>query len=183
MALIVGLGNPGREYEGSRHNIGFAAVDKLAGLLGAPPWKRQHEALVSRGRHGERGYLLAKPQTYMNASGRAVQKLLAYYRIPLAECLVVVDDMDLALGKIRQRERGSDGGHKGLRSIIEALGTQDFKRIRIGIGRPAGRGDVVSFVLGRSRKDRAALDEAAETAARLALDYLTTGEFTNWSSP
>lgn len=182
MVLIVGLGNPGKEYEGSRHNLGFQVVDRLAALVQAPPWKRQRDALVARGSHQGRSYLLAKPQTYMNASGRAVQALLHYYRIPLEECLVVVDDLDLAPGKIRQRVEGSDGGHRGLRSIIQMVGSQTFKRIRIGIGRPPEKGGVVSYVLGGGRDDEV-LTAAVEDAARLALDFMETGRFENWSSP
>lgn len=182
MVLVVGLGNPGKEYESSRHNLGFRVVERLAELVGAEGWKRQHEALVVRGRHAGRPYLLAKPQTYMNHSGQAVQALLHYYRIELADCLVVVDDLDLEPGKIRQRSSGSDGGHRGLRSIIEQVGSQAFKRIRIGIGRPPGaaRGNVVSYVLGGGKDEM--LDEAVETAARQALAFVETGQFENWSA-
>ena len=182
MVLIVGLGNPGKEYARSRHNLGFQVVDRLAALLQAPPWKRQHDGLVTRGTHGGRAYLLAKPQTYMNASGRAVQGLLHYYRIPLEECCVVVDDLDLAPGKIRQRVAGSDGGHRGLRSIIAMVGSEAFKRIRIGIGRPPDKRSVVSYVLGGGMDDDAVLADAVERAAQLALDFVETGRFENWSS-
>lgn len=183
MLLIVGLGNPGQEYASSRHNLGFQVVDRLAERLGERGWKRQHDAEVLRGHCQGRAYLLAKPQTFMNHSGRAVQALLHYYRIELADCLVVVDDLDLEPGKIRLRESGSDGGHRGLRSIIQSVGSQAFKRMRIGIGRPpgAGRGNVVSYVLGG--KPDEALTEAVEEGARLALEYLETGRFENWSSP
>lgn len=181
MVLIVGLGNPGKEYEGSRHNLGFRVVDRLAAMLRAPAWKRQHEALVTRGSSQGRAYLLAKPQTYMNDSGRAVQALLHYYRIALSDCLVIVDDLDLEPGKIRQREQGSDGGHRGLRSIVGSVGSRDFKRIRIGIGRPPDKANVVSYVLGGGR-DVETLDAAVEEAAQRALAYLETGRFENWSS-
>ncbi len=182
MLLIVGLGNPGKEYEGSRHNLGFQVVDRLAAALRAGAWKRQHDALVTRGSHQGRAYLLAKPQTFMNHSGRAVQALLHYYRIPLADCLVIVDDLDLEPGRIRMRGEGSAGGHRGLRSIIDSVGSQAFKRVRIGIGRPPDKANIVSYVLGGER-DAEGLDEAMEQAARLALDYLETGKFENWSSP
>ena len=182
MVLIVGLGNPGKEYERSRHNLGFQVVDRLAGLVRAPAWKRQHDSLVVRGSHQGRAYLLAKPQTFMNRSGQAVQALLHYYRIELADCLVIVDDLDLEPGRIRQRLDGSDGGHRGLRSIIESVGSRAFKRIRIGIGRPPEKSSVVSYVLG-GECDARELDAALEQAARLALDYLETGKFENWSSP
>jgi peptidyl-tRNA hydrolase, PTH1 family len=181
MLLIVGLGNPGREFEGSRHNLGFQVVDRLAGLLRTPAWKRQHDALVARGSHAGRAYLLAKPQTYMNHSGRAVQALLHYYRVAQEDCLVVVDDLDLEPGRIRQRESGSDGGHRGLRSVIESLGSRDFKRIRIGIGRPPEKRSVVSYVLGGGNEE--VLAEAVERSAQMALEFLETGRFENWSSP
>jgi PTH1 family peptidyl-tRNA hydrolase len=182
MVLIVGLGNPGEEYSGSRHNLGFQVVERLAALLATPPWKRQFDALAARGTWGGRGYLLVKPQTYMNRSGRAVQALLHYYRIALDDCLVIVDDLDLPPGKIRQRVEGSDGGHRGLRSIIEAVGGKGFKRIRIGIGRPVDQRNVVSYVLGGG-PDSEALDRAVEEAARLAQAFIETGRFENWSSP
>jgi peptidyl-tRNA hydrolase, PTH1 family len=182
MLLIVGLGNPGKEYETSRHNLGFQVVDRLAAILRAPAWKRQHDALVTRGSQQGRAWLLAKPQTYMNHSGRAVQALLHYYRIALADCLVVVDDLDLEPGKIRMRAEGSDGGHRGLRSIIQMVGSPAFKRIRIGIGRPPDKGNVVSYVLGGGAHDET-LGAAVEQAVRLAQTYLETGRFENWSSP
>ena len=181
MVLIVGLGNPGKEYEGSRHNLGFQVVERLAAIVQAPPWKRQHDALVSRGSYQGQAYLLAKPQTYMNNSGRAVQALLHYYRVPLDECLVIVDDLDLEPGRIRQRIGGSDGGHRGLRSIIESVGSHGFKRIRIGIGRPPDKDNVVSYVLGGKRDE--SLETALDEATQLALSYLETGRFENWSSP
>jgi PTH1 family peptidyl-tRNA hydrolase len=181
MRLIVGLGNPGKEYEGSRHNLGFQVLDRMAARLGAPAWKRQHEALVARGTHQGQAYLLAKPQTYMNNSGRAVQALLHYYRVPLSECLVIVDDLDLPPGRIRQRTEGSDGGHLGLRSIIEMVGSQAFKRVRIGIGRPEGPRSVVSHVLGGPAAEEE-LTSSVEEAARLALAYLESGQFENWST-
>jgi len=182
MRLIVGLGNPGKEYEGSRHNLGFQVLDRMAERLGAPAWKRQQGALVARGTYQGAAYLLAKPQTFMNNSGQAVQALLHYYRVDLSDCLVIVDDLDLPPGRIRQRAEGSDGGHRGLRSIIQLVGSQAFKRIRIGIGRPADRRSVVSHVLG-GPGDAQELTDAVEEAARLALEYLETGTFENWSTP
>ncbi|HKI99917.1 MAG TPA: aminoacyl-tRNA hydrolase [bacterium] len=182
MVLIVGLGNPGKEYERSRHNLGFLVVDRLAEMLQAPAWKRQHNALVTRGSRDGRAWLLAKPQTYMNHSGEAVQALLHYYRVPLPECLVIVDDLDLQPGKIRMRAEGSDGGHRGLRSIIQQVGSRAFKRMRIGIGRPPEKANVVSYVLGGGSSDET-LNAAVEEAARLVLAYVETGRFENWSSP
>lgn len=193
MILIVGLGNPGGKYEKSRHNLGFRAVDILAETLQAPTWKAHSwkgpgESQLCKGSHQGRAYLLAKPQTFMNDSGRAVQSLLAYYKIPLENLLVIVDDLDLEPGKIRQRNEGSDGGHRGLRSIIGAVNTKQFKRMRIGIGRPKSedgrkiRANIVSFVLGRNKKEDELLENAIHDGSRLALRFLETGEFENWSS-
>ena len=182
MVFIVGLGNPGRKYEKTRHNLGFRVADRLAVQLGAPPWKTHGQSLVIKGQTGGRPYLLAKPQTFMNHSGMAVKELLAYYKIPLADCLVIVDDLDLALGKVRQRHTGSDGGHLGLRSIIEMVASRDFKRIRIGIGRPPGNGNVISHVLGGSREEETMLEGAMDEAARMAREFLESGNFENLSS-
>ena len=157
-------------------------LERLAGRLGAPAWKRHGETLVSKGILGRRKYLLAKPQTFMNHSGRAVAELLAYYKIPLENCLAVVDDLELAPGLVRQRQTGSDGGHRGLRSIIESVGSQQFKRIRIGIGRPPHQGNVVSHVLSMSKEDAEKLDTAVEIAVGLALDFAETGVFENFSA-
>ena len=181
MVLIVGLGNPGRKYEKSRHNLGFRVLEGLAERLGAPPWKTHGESLVAKGQWGRRPFLLAKPQIFMNNSGQAVARILAYYKISLEDCLAVVDDLELAPGKVRQRRSGSDGGHRGLRSIIQSVGGQDFKRIRIGIGRPPKNANVVSYVLGGSMEDRAQLESGVEKAAELAFKFVETGDFENYS--
>ncbi|MDH5751734.1 MAG: aminoacyl-tRNA hydrolase [Deltaproteobacteria bacterium] len=183
MRIIVGLGNPGKAYEESRHNLGFWVVDKMAELLGVSGWKNQHEALVARVEAQGAPGLLVKPQTYMNSSGRAVAALVRFYKIPLEDCLVVVDDLELPPGRIRQRPQGSDGGHNGLRSIIAETGGSRFKRIRIGIGRPEHKGQVTSHVLAAVGEDREALEQAVENAARSALEFLKDGSFESWSSP
>jgi PTH1 family peptidyl-tRNA hydrolase len=145
--LIVGLGNPGREYEKTRHNIGFRCVDAIAAAHGLAFAKRQSKALVADGLIAERKVLLVKPQTYMNLSGEAVRGLLDFYRIPLENLLAVSDDLDIPIGTLRIREKGGAGGQKGLKSISEHLGTRDFARMRIGIGRPPGRMDPIDYVL------------------------------------
>ena len=183
MRLVAGLGNPGKTYEESRHNLGFWVVDRMAQQMGYTGWRTQHDSLVARCNPGDSPALLVKPQTYMNHSGRAIASLLNYYRIPLESCLIVVDDLDLEPGKLRLRENGSDGGHRGLRSIIELVGSREFKRIRIGIGRPADKRQVVSFVLGSSPEETAVLEQAVDEAARLGRIFLETGKFENWSSP
>lgn len=181
MRLIIGLGNPGPEYEGTRHNLGFAVVERVAALAGTSGWKEHLEARILKGHAGSAPFMLAQPQTFMNASGRAVAALMRYYKIEAADILVITDDLDLAPGKVRLRMSGSDGGHKGLRSITEHLGTPDFKRIRLGIGRPTHKGAVVSFVLAVDKETQEELDNAVEEAARQVMAFIQTGGFENHS--
>lgn len=146
--LIVGLGNPGREYENTRHNVGFRSADALVkanGLSFAP--KKQSKAKVAEGTIAGKRVLIAKPQTFMNLSGSSVQGLAAFYKIPPGHILVILDDLDLPLGTLRIRSKGGSGGHNGVNDIIQRLGTQDFPRIRFGIGRPPGRMDPAAYVL------------------------------------
>ncbi|PPD58885.1 aminoacyl-tRNA hydrolase [Dehalogenimonas etheniformans] len=151
MKLIVGLGNPGREYSGTRHNIGFAVLSELARKHGINFDKRCCHSRAGEGRIGEQLVVLAKPQTYMNLSGDAVAALARKYKIKPADILVVHDDLDLPLGKIRIRANGSAGGHNGLKSIIASIGSMDFGRLKIGIGRPetpdSDRSEVIDHVL------------------------------------
>ncbi len=166
MKLIVGLGNPGREYEGSRHNIGFETLDLLAERNQIQVRHRLHRALYGRGWVKGVECLLAKPQTFMNASGEAVVRLLFYYRIQPSKLLVICDDLALDLGRIRLRRKGSDGGHKGLASIISHLHTSEFARLRIGIGQPPPELGAVDYVLGRfTSQERPIADEAVARAA------------------
>ncbi len=155
--LIVGLGNPGREYEKTRHNIGFRCVDAIAAAYGFKFGKKQSKALVADGVIAGQKVLLAKPQTYMNLSGEAVRGLMDFYKIPLANLLVITDDLDIPAGTLRIREKGGAGGQKGLKSIIAHLGTQEFARMRVGIGRPPGRMDPAAYVLQDFDKSEAIL--------------------------
>ena len=153
MKLIVGLGNPGRRYEGTRHNVGFDVVDTLARRHGAE-WEaapRGVEALVGRWRQADT--VLAKPLTYMNLSGAAVIGLLQFYKIEPADLLVLVDEVHLELGRLRIRRSGSAGGHNGLKSIIASLGSMEFARLRIGVGRGDDRRDLADHVLSRFDAD------------------------------
>lgn len=164
--LVVGLGNPGARYTNTRHNVGFMVLDRLARRAGAPLTRRQCGALVAVAKVAGQRACLTKPQTYMNLSGEAVACLLRYYKVSPADLLVVYDDRDLPLGRIRLREKGSAGGHRGVESIIAALGTSDLPRLRIGIGRPSEM-DAVDHVLGGfSAEERptaeTALDRAVE---------------------
>lgn len=148
LALVVGLGNPGAEYASHRHNVGFQVVDALArdhGLRFAR--EKMARAQVARGRIGSRGVVLVKPQTFMNLSGQSVRRVSRLYKIPPQQILVVYDDLDLPLGRLRLRPEGGSGGHKGMRSIIDLLGTQAFPRLRIGIDRPPGQMDPADYVL------------------------------------
>jgi peptidyl-tRNA hydrolase, PTH1 family len=156
--LIVGLGNPGRQYARTRHNAGFMLAERLAGRWQAR-WEldRGLEARWAKVRRGERTVLLSQPQTFMNASGRAVAGLLNYHRVATEQLLVVVDDADLPLGKLRLRGEGSSGGHHGLGSVEASLGTRQYARLRIGIGRVADdRREIMDHVLSRFADDEAA---------------------------
>lgn len=158
--LIVGLGNPGKEYENTRHNVGFMVLDTL--LRGRSEWRREGawDALVA----SWDGAIFCKPQTYMNLSGRSVAGLVRFFKIPIESILVVSDDMALPLGKLRIRLRGSAGGHNGLKSIFESLDTSEVARLRVGIGEPPGA-EAVGHVLGRfSQSEEAALSEALARA-------------------
>jgi PTH1 family peptidyl-tRNA hydrolase len=145
--LIIGLGNPGPEYSLTRHNLGFLVVDELAGRLDAKKFKRsKHHALVADARDGDTPLVLAKPQTYMNESGRAVAALARYYRLPPDRIVVAHDELDLPFGTVRVKLGGGTAGHNGVASVVETIGP-GFARVRLGIGRPAGRKDPVVWVL------------------------------------
>lgn len=174
--LIVGLGNPGREYANSRHNVGFMALNNLAGKLGEPFNKVESKALISKCTYQDRHLVLAKPQTYMNLSGRAVSSLLRYYKVPLEHLLVAYDDVDLPLGTIRLRPGGGSAGQKGMQSIIEQLGTEEFGRLRIGIGRPPGRMEAAAYVLQDfNRNEQEELSMVLNSATSAILTFITEG--------
>ena len=166
MFLIVGLGNPGRRYGGTRHNIGFDIVDELARRHRAE-WEaapRGVEALVARWRLAETVFV--KPLTFMNLSGQAIVSLLQFYKIDLSGLLIVVDDVNLELGRLRTRSRGSAGGHNGLKSVIAALGSEEFARLRVGVGRGDGRRDLADHVLAKFDAEERTI--VAETVSRTA---------------
>jgi PTH1 family peptidyl-tRNA hydrolase len=144
--LIVGLGNPGRKYARHRHNVGFQCLDRLAKAHNLSFSRRRANASLTLGEIADVRVVLARPLTYMNLSGQAVRPLVSFYKLSLEDILVIYDDLDLPLGTIRLRPEGGSGGHKGMRSIIEALGSQAFPRLRVGIGRPPGN-DAISYVL------------------------------------
>ena len=175
MKLIVGLGNPGSEYENTRHNTGFLTLDKLADKLNVSVSRRAFNALTGKTDYKGEKIILMKPQTYMNNSGEAVGKAVRYYRLdPAKDVIVVYDDLDLPVGKIRLREKGSAGGHNGIKSIIAHLGTNEFNRIRIGIG-SVSREDTIDYVLGNmGGEDRKLWQEAMETASDALRESLAT---------
>jgi len=147
MKLIVGLGNPGPHYELTRHNVGFMVVDLVADMLNTDFKLSKHQALVAEGRLDKEKILLVKPQTFMNSSGQAVLALLNWYKLSPHEVIVVYDDLDLAVGRIRIRDKGSAGGQKGMSNIISLLGTEEITRLRVGIGRPPAGWEAADYVL------------------------------------
>ena len=165
MKVIVGLGNPGREYAQTKHNVGFMLVDALAEKLGIANWHEKFDALMAEGRMGTEKILLVKPQTYMNDSGRAVGPLMNWYKLMPEQLIVVHDDMDIPAGTIRIRKKGSAGGHNGIKSILAHVGDEHFSRVRMGIGRPLPGWTVINHVL-------APFQEEDVPKIREAIEYL-----------
>ena len=174
--LLIGLGNPGREYRDTRHNVGFMLIDMLIVRLNAQGMKVQSKAIVTTATYQDRKLILAKPQTYMNLSGQSAQGLLNFYKIPMENMLVAHDDLDIPFGTIRIRPKGGPGGQGGMASTIQQLGTKDFPRLRIGIGRPPGRMDPSDFVLQNfTRDEMKLLPEIINRAADAALTFVVDG--------
>ena len=180
MYIIVGLGNPERKYAGTRHNIGFSAITAISDAYSISMDIKKHKAVCGKGMIAGNKVLLAMPQTYMNLSGERVRELVDYYKIdPERELIVIYDDINLAPGRLRIREKGSAGGHNGIKNIISHLGTQVFPRIRIGVGEKPKGWDLADYVLGRFAKDeepviREALDNAAEACGIIVDDEIRT---------
>lgn len=176
MLMIVGLGNPGRKYKKTRHNIGFMFVDNLVRDLGEKfTLRKDLKAEVSEFVYNGEKVILLKPQTFMNFSGEAVLLAMKYYKVKPEEIIIVYDDMDLPEGKIRIRKGGSSGGHKGIKHIIESLDREDIKRIRIGIGSPTT--DSVDYVLSKPKGDSAIAIDIAVSKSKEMLDYLLSHTF------
>lgn len=174
MKVIVGLGNPGAKYAGTRHNVGFEVIDYLAAGPGCTPFREKFEAFVAEMKEGGETVLLVKPLTYMNLSGRAVRAILDFYKVPVENLLVVCDDINLPLGKLRIRTKGSHGGQNGLRNIQEQLGTDTYARLRIGIDQP--NFDAVDHVLSKFKPgERKAVDDAIANAAQAVLTFIRQG--------
>ena len=177
MFLIVGLGNPTKQYEKTRHNIGFDVMDALADKYNISISENKHKALCGKGVIEGMKVVLAKPQTYMNLSGESVRAMVDYYTIdPEQELIVVYDDISLEPGKIRIRKKGSAGGHNGIKNIIAQLGTQNFQRVKVGVGEKPKGWDLADYVLGHfSKEDRALVDDALKRAAE-AVELMVQGE-------
>ena len=172
--LIVGLGNPGTQYEDTRHNAGFMVVDKLAGDFGISLNKSKFDLHYGRGTIKDHAVMLANPMAFMNRSGPPVQKLAAYFKIPSRDMLIIHDDIDLAFGRLKIKEKGGHGGHKGLKSIINAVGEDEFVRLRVGVGRSETGSSVSDHVLGPFYNDERELLDAVLSRARDAVVTILT---------
>lgn len=174
--LIIGLGNPGDEYQGTRHNVGFEVIDTLTSGANAKLKKKKCLSLTAEMVLGSKRVILAKPQTYMNQSGRALRLLVEGFRVGLDDLLIIYDDIDLPLGQIRIRKAGSGSGHKGVNSIIESLGTSEFARLRVGIGTPEEEMDTADYVLSRFKEDeREVIGRAIEVACQAVEEIIISG--------
>ena len=170
MKIIVGLGNPGAKYAGTRHNVGFSVILKLADKYNISLTEKKHKAEFGKGIIEGEKVILAMPQTYMNLSGESVRELMDYYKCDCSDIIVIYDDIDLAVGRLRIREKGSAGGHNGMKNIILHLGSQEFTRIRVGVGQKPKNMDLADYVLSRFPKDeRVLMEEAFERAGEAAI--------------
>jgi PTH1 family peptidyl-tRNA hydrolase len=175
MKIVVGLGNPGRNYVGTRHNVGFAVVDSLGSASSVSRFQSRFQAQVAEFMEGAEKVLLLKPETFMNLSGRSVRQAMDFYNLPHTDLLVVCDDINLPLGKLRVRARGTHGGHNGLRDIQNHLGTTDYARLRIGVGAPKPD-EAVDHVLGRFLpSERPVIDDAVALGAQAVLVWALRG--------
>lgn len=175
MKLIVGLGNPGKKYEHTRHNMGFDTVDLFSALTKIDIDKEVFHGLAGRGKAFNQDLILFKPTTFMNLSGNAVREISSFFKIPKEDIIVIYDDMDIKPGEIRLRKAGSSGGHNGIKHIIEQLGTEEIKRIRIGIGKPEY--DTIDFVLSKPTKEEQILIDEAINRSVEALKCILVDNF------
>ena len=166
MKIIVGLGNPTKEYAGTRHNVGFSVIYNISDAYNIPVETKKHKALIGKGIIEGEKVILAMPQTYMNLSGESVRELMDYYKCDLSDLIVIYDDISLDVGQLRIRKKGSAGGHNGIKNIIAHLGTQEFPRIKVGVGDKPPRMDLADYVLSRfSKEDREKMEQAFKDAA------------------
>lgn len=177
MYMIVGLGNPKKEYDNTRHNIGFALIDTLADEYNIKMTDVKHKALTGKGIINGQKVILAKPLTFMNLSGESVRPMVDYYKVdPETELIVISDDISLSPGAIRVRKKGSAGGHNGLKNIIQHLGTENFQRIRIGVGEKPKQFDLADYVLGHFPKEEMSLMKDGLTKAKEAIELIVNGK-------
>ncbi len=176
MKVVVGLGNPGRQYEQTRHNIGFMVLDYLAAAPSVSSWRSRFQGLVTETTEGTEQVLLVKPETFMNLSGRCVRQVLDFYKLTPSDVLVICDDIALPLGKLRVRAGGSSGGQNGLKSIEQSLGTQDFGRLRIGVGEPGQYQDAADYVLSRFKPgETTTVEDAIAKSAQGVMVWVREG--------
>ena len=176
MYLIVGLGNPESDYSKTRHNMGFNALNKISEKYGIEINKKKFDGLLGEGIIENEKVILLKPQTYMNLSGRSIIQVINFYKIPLENICVIYDDMDIEKGNIKIRKKGSAGSHNGMKSVISELGSEEFTRIRIGIGKPEFEGDAINYVIGAIPDEEAkVLDEGVKKAAEAMVEILKIG--------
>ena len=176
MLIIAGLGNPGKEYENTRHNAGFMVMDALAEKIGADISEKKHKALCGKGVIGGEKVILMKPQTYMNSSGESIRAAADYYKVDPEDILIVYDDISLAPGQIRIRKKGSAGGHKGIKNIIANLGTDRFMRVKVGVGEKPKNWDLADYVLSPFTKDERPLVNLAIEHAAKAIEQMLNGD-------
>ncbi len=176
MILIVGLGNPGKDYEGTRHNIGFGVIARLSDEYGITLNSKEHKAVCGKGMIGGQKVILAQPQTFMNLSGESVRSIADYYKIEAEDIIVAYDDIDLEVGQLRIRRKGSAGGHNGIKNIIQHLGTNEFPRVKVGVGGKPQGGDLVRHVLGRfSKEDEKIMGESLDVAVKAVTAIVEDG--------
>ena len=176
MKIIVGLGNPTKEYAGTRHNVGFSVIYNISDAYNIPVDTKKHKALIGKGMIEGEKVILAMPQTYMNLSGESVRELMDFYKCDLSDLIVIYDDISLDVGKLRIRAKGSAGGHNGIKNIIAHLGTQEFARIKIGVGEKPAKMDLADYVLGHfSKEDQPVIRESADRAREGVCEIITHG--------
>ena len=176
MYIIIGLGNPGKEYEYTRHNTGFITIDKLASKYNIEISKAKHKALIGTGVIEGEKVVLVKPQTYMNLSGEAAREVLDFYKEDVKNVIAIFDDVDLPIGNIRVKERGSAGTHNGVKSLVKELGSEEFKRVKVGIGNTEAKGDLINYVLGRfSSEELLEMENSTNRAVEAVITLIRDG--------
>lgn len=176
MYLIVGLGNPEKDYGGTRHNMGFNTINKLAKQYEIEVTKSKFKGLYGSGMIEGEKVILLKPQTFMNLSGESIQEIIQFYKIEMDQLIVIYDDIDIDPGIIKIRKAGGPGTHNGMKSVVQELKTQNFKRVRVGIGKPEGKGNLIEYVLGAiSDEDKEKLDKATDLAKEAIIEIIKNG--------